>query len=68
MSHDHPALKASPSRVGGAYEVATFKKLEGGPNWALEWITDDQLAKAAYERSSGLFKRKLNWNRRFRVC
>ena len=29
LIHDHPALKASPSRVGGAYEVATFKTLEG---------------------------------------
>jgi hypothetical protein len=34
----------------GAYEVATFKKLEGRPNWTMEWITDDQLAKAAFER------------------
>jgi hypothetical protein len=50
LIHDHPTLKASLSRVGGAYEVATFKKLEGRPNWTMEWITDDQLAKAAFER------------------
>jgi hypothetical protein len=48
-SRFQPALKASLSRVGGAYEVATFKKLEGRPNRTMEWITDDQLAKAAFE-------------------
>ena len=50
LIHDHPTLKASLSRVGGSYEVATFKELEGRPNWTMEWITDDQLAKAAFER------------------
>jgi len=50
LIHDHPTLKASLSRVGGAYEVARFKELEGRPNWTMEWITDDQLAKAAFER------------------
>ena len=47
---DHPTLKESLSRAGGAYEVATFKKLQGRPNWTMEWITDDRLAKAAFER------------------
>jgi len=38
-------------RAGGAYESATFLKLtEGRPNWTMEWPTDDQLAKAAFER------------------
>ena len=50
LVHDHPTLKASLSRSGGAYEIATFKKLEGRPNWTMEWSTDDQLAKAAFER------------------
>jgi hypothetical protein len=50
LVHDHPTLKASLSSAGGAYEVATFKKLEGRPNWTMEWITDDRLAKAAFER------------------
>jgi hypothetical protein len=50
LIHDHPTLKASLSRAGGAYEVATFRKLEGRPNWTMEWITDDRLAKAAFER------------------
>jgi hypothetical protein len=50
LIRDHPTLKASLTRVGGAYEVATFKKLGGRPNWTMEWITDDQLAKAAFER------------------
>lgn len=48
--HDHPTLRASLSRVGGAYEIATFNKLEGRPNWTMEWTTDDQLAKTAFER------------------
>jgi hypothetical protein len=47
---DHPTLKAWLSRSGGAYDLATFKKLEGQPNWTMEWNTDDQLAKAAFER------------------
>jgi hypothetical protein len=50
LVHDHPTLRASLSRAGGAYEVATFKQLEGQPNWAMEWITDDRVAKAAFER------------------
>jgi hypothetical protein len=50
LIHDHPTLRASFSRAGGAYEVATFKNLEGRPNWTMEWITDDRLAKAAFER------------------
>jgi hypothetical protein len=50
LVHDHPTLKTPLSRAGGAYEVATFKKLEGRPNWTMEWITDDRLAKAAFER------------------
>jgi len=50
LVHDHPTLKAWLSRSGGAYEIATFKKLEGRPNWTMEWSTDDELAKAAFER------------------
>lgn len=50
LIHDHPTLKASLSRTGGVYEIATFKKLEGRPNWTMEWMTDDRLAKAAFER------------------
>jgi hypothetical protein len=50
LVHDHPTLKASLSSAGGAYEVATFKKLQGRPNWTMDWITDDRLAKAAFER------------------
>ena len=50
LVRDHPALKTSLSRAGGAYEVATFKELEGRPNWTMEWLTDDRLAKAAFER------------------
>ena len=50
LIHDLPALRASLSPVGGVYEVATFKKLEGRPNWTMEWITDDQSAKGAFER------------------
>ena len=37
LVHDHPTLKAWLSRSGGAYEIATFKKLEGQPNWTMEW-------------------------------
>jgi len=48
--HDNPTLKASLSRAGGAYELTTFRKLEGRPNWTMEWTTDDCLAKAAFER------------------
>jgi hypothetical protein len=50
LVHDHPTLKTSLSCAGGAYEVATFKELEGWPNWTMEWLTDDQLSKAAFER------------------
>jgi hypothetical protein len=50
LIHDHPTLRASFSSAGGVYEVATFKTLEGRPNWTMEWITDDRLAKAAFER------------------
>jgi hypothetical protein len=50
LVRDHPTLGASLSRTGGAYEVATFKELEGRPNWTMEWLTDDRLAKAAFER------------------
>ena len=50
LIRDHPTLRASFSRAGGAYEVAKFKELEGRPNWTMEWITDDRLAKAAFER------------------
>ena len=50
LVHDQPTLKASLSRSGGAYEIAKFKKLKGRPNWTMEWSTDDQLAKAAFER------------------
>jgi hypothetical protein len=46
--NDHPTLKARLSR-GGAYDLATFKKLEGQPNWTMEWNTDDHLAKATFE-------------------
>jgi hypothetical protein len=50
LVRDHPTLKASLSRAGGAYEVATFKEREGRPNWTMEWLTDGRLAKAAFER------------------
>jgi hypothetical protein len=49
LVHDHPTFKAWLSR-GGAYDIASFKKLEGQPNWTMEWNTDDQPAKAAFER------------------
>lgn len=50
LIHDHPTLKASLSGVGGTYEVAKFKELEGRPNWTMEWITDDRQAETAFER------------------
>lgn len=50
LVHDHPTLAASLSREGGAYEVATFKPLNGRPNWTMEWTTDDQSARAAFDR------------------
>jgi hypothetical protein len=50
LIHDHPTLRASLSRAGGAYEIATFTPLEGRPNWTMNWTTDDRLAKAAFER------------------
>ena len=50
LVHDHPTLRTLLSRSGGAYEVATFKELEGRPNWTMQWLTDDRLAKAAFER------------------
>lgn len=51
LVHDHPTLGPSLSRAGGAYEIATFKRLEEGrPNWTMEWTTDDQSARAAFER------------------
>ena len=50
LVRDHPTLGASLSRTGGAYEVATFRELEGRPNWTMEWTTDDQSAKAAFDR------------------
>ena len=48
--HDDPRLKAALSRTGGAYESATFRRLEGSPNWTMEWSTDDREAGAAFER------------------
>ena len=50
LVHDHPTLRTLLSRSGGAYEVATFMELEGRPNWTMQWLTDDRLAKAAFER------------------
>jgi hypothetical protein len=50
LIQDHPTLRASLSRTGGTYDIASFKPLEGRPNWTMEWLTDDQLAKAAFER------------------
>lgn len=50
LVHDHPALAASLSREGGVYEVATSKPLNGRPNWTMEWATDDQSARAAFDR------------------
>jgi len=50
LVHDHPRLAASLSRQGGAYEAAIFKPLNGRPNWTIEWATEDQAAKAAFDR------------------
>jgi hypothetical protein len=50
LIQDHPTLKAALLGTGGAYEFATFKKLEGQPNWTMNWTTDDRLAKAAFDR------------------
>jgi hypothetical protein len=50
LIHDHPTLRTSLSRAGGVYDIASFKKLEGRPNWTMEWTTDDRLARAAFER------------------
>ena len=50
LVHDHPTLAASFSGEGGAYEVAIFKPLNGRPNWTIEWATEDQSAKAAFDR------------------
>jgi hypothetical protein len=50
LVHDHPTLAASLSCEGGAYEVAVFKQLNGRPNWTMEWATDDQSARAAFDR------------------
>ncbi|MET3842012.1 hypothetical protein [Bradyrhizobium sp. OAE829] len=50
LVHDHPTLAASLSREGGAYDIATFRPLNGRPNWTMEWTTDDQSAKAAFDR------------------
>ena len=50
LIHDHPTLRASLSRTGGTYDIATFRPLEGRPNWTMEWLTDDRSAKAAFER------------------
>jgi hypothetical protein len=45
LVRDHPTLKTWLSRSGGAYDIAS-----GQPNWTMEWNTDDQPAKAAFER------------------
>jgi hypothetical protein len=50
LVHDHPTLRSLLSRKGGAYEIATFKRLKGRPNWTMEWITEDQSARAAFDR------------------
>lgn len=50
LIQDQPTLRASLSNAGGVYEIATFRTLEGRPNWTMEWLTDDQPAKAAFER------------------
>jgi|1185.fasta_scaffold143575_2 hypothetical protein len=47
LVHDRPTLKAWLSR-GGAYDLATFRKLAGQPNWTMEWNINDQLAKTAF--------------------
>jgi hypothetical protein len=50
LIHDHPTLRASLSRTGGTYDIATFRRLEGRPNWTMEWLTDERAARAAFER------------------
>jgi len=50
LIQDQPRLKAFLSQAGGVYEVATFRKLQGRPNWTMEWLTDDKEARAAFER------------------
>jgi hypothetical protein len=50
LVHDHPTLRPLLSREGGAYELATFKRLKGRPNWTMEWITEDQSARTAFDR------------------
>jgi hypothetical protein len=50
LVHDHPTLRPLLLREGGAYEIATFKRLKGRPNWIMEWITEDQSARAAFDR------------------
>lgn len=50
LLHNHPGLEASLSRAGNACEIVAFKKLEGRPNWSMEWITDDRSAKAAFAK------------------
>jgi hypothetical protein len=50
LIQDHPTLKGSLSEAGGVYEVATFRRLEGQPNWTMEWLTDESQAKAVFER------------------
>ena len=47
--HGHPTLAASLAREGGAYEIATFRPLNGRPNWTMEWATNDQSAKAPFD-------------------
>ena len=47
LVHDRPTLKAWLSH-GGAYDLATFRKLAGQPNWTIEWNINDQLAKTAF--------------------
>jgi hypothetical protein len=64
MIHDHPTLKASLSRANGAYQFATFKKLEGRPNWTMEWTTDARRAKDAYEWIVRSVQPRLSWKRR----
>jgi hypothetical protein len=50
LIQDQPRLKASLSNAGGIYEIATFRQLEGRPNWTMEWLTDEDQARAAFER------------------
>lgn len=67
LIHDHPTLKASLSRVGGAYDVATFKNWRAGRIGRWSGSLTISWPKLPLNGSSGLFKRKLNWNRRFLV-